>query len=150
MAITNHPAAPAGRRLRDQRGAVLVEFALTAVIFLTLIYGSLTYGVIFWVKASLTHAAGEGSRAAVRVDQATAASTAQAEAENVIDKTLPSNSAGWAKPVQAVSAQCANSSNTCLTVTVTYPYKDHPIIPTLPFLPALPSQLKSVSVIQLP
>jgi Flp pilus assembly protein TadG len=149
MAIRNQPAAPAGRRLRDQRGSVLVEFALTAVLFLTLIYGSLTYGVIFWVKATLTHAAGEGARASIRVDQAAAGSTAQTRAHSVLDQSLSTNST-YAGVTVTGPAACTGSSDTCLTVTVTYPYSAHPVIPPLPFLPGLPSQLQSVSVIQLP
>jgi Flp pilus assembly protein TadG len=133
----------------NQRGAVLVEFALSVVLFLTLIYGAITYGVIFWAKASLTHAAGEGARASIRVDTGNAA-VAKSQAELVIDRTLPSAASGYAKPVSVATGQCANSSDTCITVTVTYPYKAHPIIPALPFLPLLPTQLTSVSVIQLP
>jgi len=134
----------------EQRGSVLVEFALTVVLFLTLIYGAITYGVIFWAKASLTHAAGEGARAAIRVDQAQAVTTAQTRAQAVINATLPSAAAPHAGITVSPPAACPSSSDTCLTVTVTYPYKDNPIMPALPFLPGLPTQLKSVSVIQLP
>jgi Flp pilus assembly protein TadG len=135
--------------LRDQRGAALVEFSIAATLFLTLIYGSISYGVMFWVKNSITHAAGEGARSSIRGTDPVAAAKAAAEA--VIDKTLPTANAAWAKPVSPTTGTCATDpTKTCVTVTVTYPYSAHPIVPALPFLPILPSQLRSTSVVQLP
>jgi Flp pilus assembly protein TadG len=135
--------------LRGQRGAALVEFSIAATLFLTLIYGSISYGIMFWVKNSITHAAGEGARAGLRgTDPVAAAKTA---AEATIDKTLPTANAAWAKPITPTLGTCATDpTKTCVTVTVTYPYSAHPIVPALPFLPLLPSQLRSTSVVQLP
>jgi Flp pilus assembly protein TadG len=137
------------RRGRGQRGAALVEFAITCTLFLTLVYGAITYGVMFWVKATITHAAAEGARASIRGTDPVA--TAKSTSEAIIDKSLPTASAGYAKPVSPTTATCASDATaTCITVTVNYPYSAHPIIPKLPFLPGLPSQLSSTSVVQLP
>ena len=134
---------------RSERGAALVEFAIACTLFLTLIYGSISYGVMFWVKNGITHAAGEGARAGIRgTDPVAAAKTA---AEATIDKVLPAANAGYAKPVTPTVGTCATDpTKTCVTVTVSYPYSAHPIVPALPFLPLLPSQLRSTSVVQLP
>ena len=135
--------------LRSQRGAALVEFSIAATLFLTLIYGSISYGVMFWVKNSITHAAGEGARSSIRGTDPVAAAKSAAEA--VIDKTLPAASAGYAKPVTPTTGTCATDpTKVCVTVTVTYPYAAHPVVPALPFLPLFPSQLRSTSVVQLP
>jgi Flp pilus assembly protein TadG len=135
--------------LRDQRGAALVEFSIAATLFLTLIYGSISYGMMFWVKNSITHAAGEGARSSIRGTDPIAAAKAAAEA--VIDKTLPVANAAWAKPVSPTIGTCATDvTKSCVTVTVIYPYAAHPIVPALPFLPLLPSQLRSTSVVQQP
>jgi Flp pilus assembly protein TadG len=138
-----------GRRSPAQRGAVLVEFAITCTLFLTLVYAAIAYGVMFWVKATITHAAGEAARAAIGGVDAVA--TARTTAEAIIDRTLPAANAASAKPVAPTTAPCAaNPAETCITVTVSYPYAAHPVVPTLPFLPGLPAQLKATSVVQLP
>src|ERR687883_2023420 len=91
--------------LRSQRGAALVEFSIAATLFLTLIYGSISYGVMFWVKNSITHAAGEGARSSIRgTDPVAEAKTA---AEATIDRTLPTTNAAWAKPVTPTLGTCA-------------------------------------------
>ena len=47
-------------------------------------------------------------------------------------------------------ATCAGSTNDCITVTVTYPYSAHPILPALPpIFPFLPGTLSSTSVVEL-
>jgi Flp pilus assembly protein TadG len=146
--IDNDHAGARGA-LRSERGAALVEFAIAATLFLTLIYGAISYGVMFWVKNGITHAAGEGARSSIRGLDPVA--EAKAAAEAVIDKTLPAANAPYAKPVSPTVGTCATEpSKTCVTVTVTYPYSAHPIVPALPFLPLLPSQLRSTSVVQLP
>lgn len=137
------------RRGRCQRGAVLVEFALTATIFMMLIWGAISYGVMFWVKSTITHAAAEGARAAIRSTDPVAG--AKASTEGILDSSMPAGKAGYAKPVTPTTAPCSyNTSETCITVTVTYPYAAHPVVPSIPLLSFLPSQLRSTSVIQLP
>jgi Flp pilus assembly protein TadG len=137
------------RRGPSQRGAVLVEFALASTLFMMLVYGGLSYGVMFWVKSTLTHASAEGARAAIRSTDPVAGAKASAEA--ILDASMPTGKATWAKPVTPTTAACTyNASETCITVTVTYPYAAHPVLPSLPLLSFLPSQLKATSVVQLP
>jgi Flp pilus assembly protein TadG len=137
------------RRAPGQRGAVLVEFALAATVFLMLVYGAISYGVMFWVKSTITHAAAEGARAAIRSTDAVAGAKASAEA--VLDSSMPTGKAAYAKPVTPTTAACTyNAAATCITVTVTYPYAAQPVVPTLPLLSFLPSQLRSTSIVQLP
>ena len=137
------------RRAAGQRGAMLVEFALASTVFMMLVYGAISYGVMFWTKSTITHAAAEGARAAIRSTDPVAGAKASAEA--VLDASMPTGKATWAKPVTPVSGACSyNASATCITVTITYPYAAHPVVPALPLLSFLPSQLRSTSVVQLP
>jgi len=60
-----------GRIRRDDRGAALVEFALVAVLFLTLVFGVIEAGWLFSQLTEVRNAAREGARLAV-VDYGTA------------------------------------------------------------------------------
>jgi Flp pilus assembly protein TadG len=140
------------QRLRDQRGTALIEFAIVAVLFLGLIYGAISYGVVFWVKATVTHAAEEGARAAVRGTSAgDSVSKATSKAQDVVTKSLPAGYAANTTYSVPTPAACASDASvSCITVTVTYPYSAHPILPALtPIFPILPGNLSSTSVVQL-
>ncbi len=156
MAQDDHDI-PARGRFRDQRGAVVVEFALCATLFLGLIYGSVTFGVAFWVKHTLTSAASEGARAAVGAPLNSGCTTpycneiaaAKAKAQAVVNASLGAR-AVHVPVITPTVATCAGSSRDCITVTVSYPYEDHPILPTLaPILSFLPETISSTSVIEL-
>src|SRR4029079_19073677 len=49
---------------RGERGAVLVEFAISSVLLLLLLFGIIEYGYVLSFKQGLTQAAAEGARAA--------------------------------------------------------------------------------------
>jgi len=50
------------RRCRDERGAAAVEFALVSLVFFTLLFGTLQFGLWFWAWQQSAHAAREASR----------------------------------------------------------------------------------------
>lgn len=144
-----HRRFRAGRA--GERGAVVVEFAIVAVLFIGLILSGITYGMVFWVKHTMTHAAAEGARSALTVapgDEAAAIAAAKTKAEGVVSASL----GGRAVHVDAIGptvANCAGSSQRCITVTVSYPYEAHPVIPPVPFLPFVPERVTSTSVVEL-
>jgi hypothetical protein len=49
----------------SENGAVAVEFALIAILLLTLIFGAIDFGLLFYNKQVLTNAAREGARMGV-------------------------------------------------------------------------------------
>lgn len=51
-------------RRRDERGAAAVEFALVALVFFTLLFGIIQFGIWFWSWQQGAHAAREASRIA--------------------------------------------------------------------------------------
>jgi Flp pilus assembly pilin Flp len=53
------------QRMKRERGAAAVEFALVASVLCLLLFGIIEFGVILSVKSSVTQAASEGARAAV-------------------------------------------------------------------------------------
>ena len=54
------------RRLqRDQSGTAIVEFALVAMLFFTLVFAGLDFGYAFTVRENMTHAVQEGLRDAL-------------------------------------------------------------------------------------
>lgn len=49
-------------RLRDRRGAALIEFAITATLLLTLLFGISDMGRAWWARQVITQASREGAR----------------------------------------------------------------------------------------
>lgn len=145
----------------DQRGAAVVEFAIASVLFLGLLYGIVTFGVIFMVKNTITHAAEAGARAALAGTSTTDQRTkAQNRACDVLSG-LPSSIRADVKPDPGGTCggtvatfpigPCANDAQaTCITVKVKYPYSSHPVMPALPlFEAALPNVIEHTSIVQL-
>ena len=45
-----------------EKGAALVEFALVALIFITVVFAIIEFGYLYWVNLSMQHAVREGAR----------------------------------------------------------------------------------------
>jgi Flp pilus assembly protein TadG len=75
----------------DQRGATLVEFAIGATVFLTVMFAVLEFGRALWVHNALTDAARRGARYAV-------IHTA-ADADSVKNVVVYGDPAGGTQPV---------------------------------------------------
>ena len=52
-------------RLRGERGAAAVEFAITAVVLLMIVFGIIEFGILMFDKHVLTNASREGARAGI-------------------------------------------------------------------------------------
>jgi len=147
------PRGNAPRSRAREAGSAAVEFALVFPLLFTVLYGIVTYSVLFVAEQSLTLAAEEGARAALNYQSAaTVADALAARSSNAC--SVASQSTGWL----GAHAQCAtqaqscsyNSAMDCVQVTLTYDYASHPIVPTLPLLSlALPQTLSSVATVQL-
>jgi Flp pilus assembly protein TadG len=55
--------APTTKQAQSQKGNALIEFALILPVFLTLLFGMITYAVALYDKTILTMATREGARA---------------------------------------------------------------------------------------
>lgn len=136
-----------GRRIGfRQQGAAAVEFALVFLIFFSVFYAIVCYGLVFAAQQSLTLAAEEGARAAVQDAASTADRVAHAQA-------TAAGSASWLADVAvtAAAAGCAaNPAVTCVTVTVSYNYAAKPLVPPLPFLGVtVPATLRATATVQI-
>lgn len=140
-------------------GAAAIEFALVFPLFFVIFYAIITYGLIFVAQQSITLAAAEGARAALR----SAASDA-VRGENATNAAIGTGSAAyWLTPrltVENSLSTCPYSSeannNTgvrCYRVTVRYAgYAQNPLVPLLlgPLMSVLvPDKLESTAVIQI-
>lgn len=149
----DHGVVAAGAKGRsEESGSVLVEFSLVFGLFVLIIYALIAFGVMLAAKNSLTHAAAEGARAAVGVvdDPATAGVDERVERA----RTKVSEALSWfgdkyePGDTSALVAPCGAAD--CITVEITYPYKDRPIVPLAPGLGvATPSNLTSTAVVEL-
>jgi Flp pilus assembly protein TadG len=77
----------------DERGAALVEFAIAATVFMTVMFGVLEFSRLLWIHNALTDATRRGARYAVTQGQGT---TAQDAIKNV---TVYGNTAGTGAPL---------------------------------------------------
>ncbi len=77
--------SPSSRLFRDKSGSVAIEFAFVAAVFLTILFGIMSYGFQFATRIALSYAVTEGGRAAVAGLDAT---QRQLYATNAINNAL--------------------------------------------------------------
>jgi len=100
------PASRQPKRVGDERGSVLVEMALVVPLFLTLVLGIISTGIVYNHKLDLVHAAREGARygATVPVQQCV--------------PTTKCSGKTWAQLVQTVVVQRSDGDVTASQVCV--------------------------------
>jgi Flp pilus assembly protein TadG len=138
----------APRRRDDQRGAALVEFAIASVVLLVLLFGIIEYGYVLSFKQGLTQAAAEGARAGAVGSNSTAIATAVNKAVGAFNQTCNTGGLTCKNDTGAwPPAATTCGTNTCITIEVSYDWKNHPLLPKFPGLGLiLPDTLKSTSV----
>ena len=115
------------RFLRREHGAATVEFAIVAILLLTLVFGIIEFGVLLFDKHILTNASREGTRAGVvmrrpRVDDSAIKDTVDGYAkEHMVSFGASSTLNTTVSPSQAIRA--AAPFGTELVVTVEYEYE---------------------------
>jgi Flp pilus assembly protein TadG len=139
------------RRVRGERGAAVVEFAIASVVLLMLLFGIISYGYALSFKQGLTQAAAEGARAAAVATSgtaATAAANAVTPALGAFKKSCTSAGMNCTYSTATADTGCA-AGTSCMRVQITYDYKNHPLLPKFPGLGLLlPDTLKSTSITQ--
>ncbi|SFA80639.1 TadE-like protein [Collimonas sp. OK607] len=143
-----HPGIGARARTLGQHGVAAIEFAFIFPIFFLMLYGIITYGMIFLAQQSMTLAAEEGARAALRytVVDADRGTAACATVTPLVSWLVHVDTCTPPAPMPCA----ASSSARCITVKVTYPYTTHPLVPSLPGMGiALPTTLGSSATVQI-
>jgi Flp pilus assembly protein TadG len=134
------------KRLRSERGVAALEFAIVSQLLLLLLYGMLMYGFVFALDHNLTQAAAEGARAAI--SQTTNITT---YAENAARDHLNFGQAKTYANIVATLGNCASDPTVqCITVTITYDNRAHPVLPGFLGMQYLtPSTIGATSTVEL-
>jgi uncharacterized membrane protein len=133
------------RRAEHEEGVVLIEFAFVFALFVFILYSLIAFGTALALKQSVTHAAAEGARAAVGVVDDPATAQVRDSLNWIGDKYSDSD-------VHAVVDRCDHSASgpECMFVTIAYPYKDKPIVPSAPGLGVvMPDTMTSNAVVKI-
>lgn len=140
-------------RRRDESGASAVEFALVLPLLMLLLFGIISYGVMLSFRQSLSQAAAEGARAAaVTFVEGQKQSEAYSSVNQALDSFGVTCTSGALKKGTTTVGTCAVTAPgnctpaatgvKCVKVTLTYNYRDNPIVPSFPGVgAAIPSQL---------
>lgn len=139
------------QRREDETGAVVVEFAVVFIVFVLLLWGLVTYGVVFAVQQSLEHAADEATR--VGYGQQDTAIIEQAAVDVINDQMQWLGAAGAFDPATGDRAEVVPCPYTvdgrqpdCLEVEVTFDWADDALIPAL-FDVGIPDVLSATATI---
>ncbi len=134
--------------LAAEDGTAMIEMAFAFMAFFLVLWGLLTYGVIFAVDHTLAAASAEGARAAVSTaDEPAAIAAARAVATAQLN-SLGGNAAAATVGTPTVADCVAPLGARCITVEVSYPWRASPIIPILIPL-GVPTTITSTSTVQL-
>lgn len=139
-----------------QLGAALLEFALVILLFFVLVFGIITYAYMMSFRQSLTQAGAEGARAAAVAPASFTDTQRIARALDAVEEAISGYGGGilcnngvlvCTATVAACDPPPAPVTPRCVTVSVSYPYRSHPILPSFPGLGlTLPTSLEGLSV----
>jgi Flp pilus assembly protein TadG len=142
MTATSHS------RDRSEDGAVIVEFAVIFIVFVALLWGLISYGVIFAAQQSMAHAASEGARTGAGVaDQAGAIAAAEGVAYNQLSWLGSDDPADGLEVTVTIDPCDYDATRNCLVVETTYDWANFPIVPSLLDI-STPNTLTSRAVVQ--
>lgn len=141
-------------------GVAAIEFGIVFMLFFAILWGILTYGFIFAAQQTLTLAAENGARAALRYQPAGSqagaiaarVAAAQQDGENSVQWLKAFNANYYpANYVQAAEQPCTYNGNLiCFTVQVSYPYAQAPLFPPFPgFGLVAPQKLTGTATMQM-
>jgi Flp pilus assembly protein TadG len=108
---------PARDRLRDERGATAVEFALIVPLLIVLVLGIAEFGRAFQVQGTLSAAAREGVRVMALQNDPIAARTAVRNAATSLDPTITDAEI----TISPATCPTTNGGATSVRLTISYP-----------------------------
>ncbi len=131
-----------------ERGAAAVEFALVVPIFLALLFGIISYGMMLSVRQGISQATAEGARVYAVSPAGTPGTTVRADALSAVNDAISSYgvscTGGGALvkdganvgtcTVPSAAAPCTGGTGQCATVKIVYNYRANPMVPSFPGL----------------
>ena len=143
------------RKKLARKGVVAVEFAIVFPIFFLIFYAIVTYGLIFAAQQTLTLAAAEGARAAVRYPAQLSPGSTQLIARKSAACSMANSAVDWLRKMGAglggttcadsvpgdaagiyvyagdCTGMAASKVFSCVNVRINYSYASSPLIPRL-------------------
>lgn len=128
--------------LGDTSGAIAVEFALVAPVFIFLLIGMLVYGGWFWMAQGVQTLSTEGARAAI-------AGLDAAERESLARAAVLEGAAGaGAFQIDDLDIQVSSDARS-IQVTVSYDTSGHPLMVLSQLVPSPPRAITRNSTIRI-
>ncbi len=130
-------------RRRRQGGMAAIEFACVLAPAFAILYGIATFGAAFYTQQALERAAEDGARATPVLTNA-----AMPDAQQVSNVVYDSLAASLVVPMAASQDLAARrawiashvavtvAGSALITVSVRYPYRDNPLLPSMPLVDA--------------
>lgn len=156
MSVTSRHNITSNSAVRDnQRGVATVEFALVFMLLFLVMYALATFGAVLYTQQAVSRAAEDGARAALilqhppdqnNVRQAVLDSLARSLVVPPSANTDTASRKAWISANVVVEPCAVATGATSCTVTVTYPYVNNRILPSVPLLDVstwMPDQLRS-------
>lgn len=107
---------------RDERGAVVVEFALVLPLLVIFVFGIVEFGRAYNAKIQLTSAVREGARTA-------ALGGPSIDPGKITERTRDAAAGLEHTKISVVSTKCVDATSVNATVTATYPFRyDIPLV----------------------
>lgn len=139
-----------GWKSRDERGAAVVETALClCFVVLPVVFATMAYAYMLSFRQTVSQSAAEGARAAAVAPAGATTAQRQAVATSAVSAALSSGVGGLTCASAHVTCDVVRVSNCgdgsgkdCMRVTITYPYREHSLLPSVPGLGfTLPSSI---------
>ena len=129
-------------RKKSQRGAAAVETALClSVVVVPLVFATIAYGYMLSFRQTVSQSAAEGARAAAVAPATATLADRVTAAKNAINQAMASGPGGLQCDQNYLTctvtsvAHCGDgSTHDCIQVVVSYPYRDHTLVPSMPGL----------------
>ena len=147
-----------GSRGKNQSGAAVVETALClSFVILPIVFGTIGYAYMLTFRQNVSQSAAEGARAAAVAPSSTSTADRIAAATNAVNAAMSSGtgsltcgSSYLTCTVTKVDGCGTGASHDCMQVTISYPYRDHSLLPSVPGLGfTLPSTISSTSMAEI-
>ena len=141
------------KRLHGDAGVAVVEMALVGTLLVFLLFGIVVFGYLMSFRQSMTQAAAEATRAgavapAGGTNAQVAARNAATQAVSAFGQTCGSGGMTCDVPVPAPCVN--NTAATCITVTLTFDYVHHKLLPDIPLIGQfIPETFESKSVAEI-
>lgn len=131
-----------GSRKRSERGAAVVETALClCFVVLPLVFATVAYAYMLSFRQTVSQSAAEGARAAAVAPSGATQAQRETVARNAVSSAMATGVGrlSCTSPYVTCSVvrvpNCGDGSGKdCMKVTVSYPYRDHSLLPSMPGL----------------